>query len=50
MRPLIGITTYPPNAGNRFELPVEYVAAVRREAVLVPPGVADASELLGSTG
>lgn len=49
MRPLIGITTYPPNAGNRFELPAEYVAAVRRaggEAVLLAPGLADPAGLL----
>ena len=49
MRPLIGITTYPPNAGNRFELPPEYVAAVRRaggEAVLVPPGIGDPAGLV----
>lgn len=49
MRPLIGITTYPPNAGNRFELPTEYVAAIRRagaEAALIPPGIADTEGLL----
>lgn len=49
MRPLIGITTYPPNAGNRFELPTEYVGAIRRaggEAALIPPGIADPEGLL----
>lgn len=48
-RPLVGITTYPPNDGNRFDLPVEYVAAIRRaggEAVLLPPGIVDGSGLL----
>lgn len=48
-RPLIGITTYPPNADNRFNLPAEYVAAVRRagaDVVLVPPGTDDAVSLV----
>jgi putative glutamine amidotransferase len=43
-RPLIGITTYPPGRDGSFELPQEYVHAVRRaagEPVLVPPGTAD---------
>ncbi|MFP5320395.1 MAG: gamma-glutamyl-gamma-aminobutyrate hydrolase family protein [Acidimicrobiia bacterium] len=43
-RPLIGITTYPPDRDGRVELPQEYVHAVRRaraEPVLVPPGTAD---------
>ncbi len=47
--PLIGITTYPPNAADRYELPEPYVAAVRRaggEPVLVPPGVAEPAALL----
>lgn len=42
-RPLIGITTYPPSSGGRFNLPAEYVEAVRRagaDAVLLPPGTA----------
>ena len=49
MGPLVGITTYPPNADHRFELPREYADAVRRaggEVVLVPPGVADAAGLV----
>lgn len=48
-RPLIGLTTYPPNSGDRYELPRPYVDAVRRaggEPVLVPPGVEDAAGLL----
>lgn len=48
-RPLIGLTTYPPNPGDRYELPRPYVDAVRRaggEPVLVPPGVADPAGLL----
>src|SRR5688500_7127987 len=48
-RPLIGLTTYPPNPGDRYELPRPYVDAVRKaggEAVLVPPGVADPAGLL----
>lgn len=48
-RPLIGLTTYPPNAGDRYELPRPYVDAVRRgggEPVLVPPGLADPAGLL----
>ena len=48
-RPLIGITTYPPNPGDRYELPRPYVDAVRRagaEAVLVPPGVEDPAGLI----
>ncbi|HEX4903218.1 MAG TPA: gamma-glutamyl-gamma-aminobutyrate hydrolase family protein [Acidimicrobiales bacterium] len=43
-RPLVGITTYPPDRDGRVELPQEYVHAVRRagaEPVLVPPGTAD---------
>ena len=43
-RPLIGITTYPPNRDGQVELPQEYVHAVRRagaDVVLVPPGTAD---------
>lgn len=49
-RPLIGLTTYPPNAGERYEVPRAYVEAVRRaggEPVLLPPGVADPAGLLG---
>ena len=48
-RPLVGITTYPPNPGDRYELPRPYVDAVRRagaEAVLVPPGVTDPEALV----
>lgn len=48
-RPLVGITTYPPNPGDRYELPRPYVDAVRRaggEPVLVPPGVAGAEGLV----
>ncbi len=40
MTPLVGITTYPPNAAGRFELAREYVDAVRRAGaipVLIPP-------------
>ncbi len=49
-RPLIGLTTYPPNPGDRYELPRPYVDAVRRaggEPVLVPPGLDDPAGLLG---
>ena len=48
-RPLIGLTTYPPNPGDRYELPRPYVDAVRRaggEPVLVPPGLEDPAGLL----
>lgn len=48
-RPLIGITAYPPNAGDRFELPRPYVDALRRaggEPVLLPPGIVDTARLL----
>lgn len=48
-RPLIGITTYPPNPGDRYELPRPYVDAIRRagaEAVLLPPGIADPEALI----
>lgn len=48
-RPLIGLTTYPPNPGDRYELPRPYVDAVRRaggEPVLVPPGVTEPEALL----
>jgi putative glutamine amidotransferase len=44
LRPLIGITTYPPSRAGRYGLPQEYVASVRRaggEPVLLPPGTAD---------
>jgi putative glutamine amidotransferase len=46
---LVGITTYPPNATGRFELPQEYVAAVRRAGampVLIAPGEAQVDQLL----
>lgn len=42
--PVIGITTYAPNAAGRYELPDPYAAAVRRaggEAFFLPPGDAD---------
>ena len=48
-RPLVGITTYPPNPGDRYELPRQYVDAVRRaggDAVLLPPGADDPAGLL----
>ncbi|MDZ7674741.1 MAG: gamma-glutamyl-gamma-aminobutyrate hydrolase family protein [Acidimicrobiales bacterium] len=48
-RPLIGITTYPPNDRDRFDLPAEYVASVRRagaDVILVPPGGGDPAALL----
>ncbi len=47
--PLVGITTYPPNAADRYELPQEYVAAVRRAGaipVLIAPGEARLDDLL----
>ena len=47
--PLIGITTYPRNAENRFTLPAEYVDAVRRAGgipVLIAPGEIRGHELL----
>ena len=46
---LVGITTYPPNATGRYELPTEYVAAVRRAGaipVLIAPGEAEIDDLL----
>ncbi len=49
MSALIGITTYPPNSTDRYELPQEYVAAVRRAGaipVLIAPGEAQIDELL----
>ncbi len=49
MAPLVGITTYPPNAGDRFELPREYVEAVRRAGgipVLIAPGEPQLDDLL----
>lgn len=48
-RPLIGITTYPKNAAGRYDLPVEYVHAVRRAGglpVLLPPGEEATAELI----
>lgn len=39
--PLIGLTTYHRNGDNKFDLPAEYVDAVRRSGgipLLVPPG------------
>lgn len=49
MTVLIGITAYQPNALNRYELPAEYVTAVRRAGavpVLVPPHETDVDALL----
>ena len=49
MSALVGITTYPPNARNLFELPAEYVAAVRRAGaipVLIAPGEGEVDQLL----
>ena len=49
MGPLIGITTYPPNPADRYELPTPYVDGVRRaggEPVLLPPGITDPAGLL----
>ncbi len=49
MTALVGITTYPPNATGRYELPTEYVAAVRRAGaipVLIAPGEAEIDDLL----
>jgi putative glutamine amidotransferase len=48
--PLIGITTYGRDEGNRFSLPAEYADAVRRAgglAVLLPPGNGNWSDILG---
>ena len=48
-RPLIGITTYPPNRHGRYELPAEYVDSVRRaggDVVLLPPGAGAVAGLL----
>jgi len=47
--PLIGITTYGRDEGNRFSLPADYVDAVRRAggaAVLLPPGEANVDRWL----
>ncbi len=47
--PLIGITTYGRDEGNRFTLPGEYVDAVRRAGglpLLIPPGESRADEVL----
>ncbi len=49
MAALVGITTYPPNAADRYELPQEYVAAVRRAGavpVLIAPGEPRPDDLL----
>jgi putative glutamine amidotransferase len=46
---LVGITAYPPNGLNRYELPAEYVTAVRRAGaipVLIPPGETDIDGVL----
>lgn len=47
--PLIGLTTYPPNDADRFELGAAYVAAVRRAGgrpLLIPPGDPDPAAVL----
>jgi len=47
--PFIGLTTYPRNASGAFDLPGEYVDAVRRAGgipVLLPPGDHGANEVL----
>jgi putative glutamine amidotransferase len=49
MAVLVGITTYPPNGEDRFELPRQYVDAVRRAGavpVLVAPGEPRLDDLL----
>lgn len=49
MSALVGITAYPPNSQDRYELPQEYVAAVRRAGaipVLIPPGETDVDGVL----
>ena len=49
MAALVGITTYPPNSTDRYELPHEYVAAVRRAGaipVMVAPGENRIDDLL----
>ena len=47
--PFIGLTTYHRNADHRFDLPAEYVDAVRRAGgipVLLPPGESRWEDLL----
>ncbi len=47
--PLIGLTTYHRNGDNKFELPAEYVDAVRRAGgipVLLPPGESRREDVL----
>jgi len=47
-RPLIGITTYGKDEQNRYALPTDYVACVRRAGglpVLIPPGETDLAPL-----
>ena len=49
MTPLVGITAYQPNEHGRFELPAEYVSAVRRAGavpVVIPPAETDLDGLL----
>lgn len=49
MPPLIGITSYPPNPADRYELPRPYVDSVRRAGgipVLLAPGDPHAGALL----
>ena len=48
--PLIGITTYGKNDKDRYSLPVDYVASVRRAGgapVLLPPDEPRAKDILG---
>ena len=49
MTALVGITAYQPNGMNRYELPAEYVDAVRRAGaipVMIPPAETDLDALL----
>jgi putative glutamine amidotransferase len=46
---LVGITAYPPNGMGRYELPREYIAAVRRAGaipVMIAPGEPKVDDLL----
>lgn len=50
MAPLIGITTYQVNRADKFDLPADYVRAVRRaggDVVLLPPGAGDPAAIAG---
>ena len=47
--PIIGITTYGANADDRYDLPVDYVEAVRKAGgvpLLLPPGESNIEEIL----